>query len=72
MSTLVQTQDEIIRNWKIGHSAFYTANVVNQGYGLFNTVGGQNGGPWAAWDGAVSVGNCTGANVAYVLPTIIN
>lgn len=68
----VQTQDEIIRNWKIGRSAFYTANPISQGYGTFTTVGGLTGGPWAAWDGAVSIGNCTGANVAYVLPTITN
>jgi hypothetical protein len=71
-SITIQTQDEIIRNWKISRSAFYVANGINQGYGLFNAVGGLSGGPWAAWDGAVSVGDCTGANVAYVLPTITN
>jgi hypothetical protein len=69
---VVQSQDEIIRNWKIGRSAFYTANGINQGYGLFGTVGGLTGGPWAAWDGAIEVNNCNGANVGFVLPTITN
>ncbi len=66
----VQTQDEVIRNWKISRSSFYASNPNNQGYGVFTQVGGLVGGPWAAWDGAVGIGNCTGANVSYVLPTI--
>lgn len=65
-----QSQDEIIRNWKINRNAFYTANSNSQGYGVFGQVGGLTGGPWAAWDGALGVGDCSGANVAFVLPTI--
>ena len=65
-----QSQDEIIRNWKINRNAFYIANPNSQGYGVFGQVGGLVGGPWAAWDGAVGIGDCTGANVAFVLPTV--
>lgn len=67
-SIKVQTQDAIIRNWKITRSSFYGANPNNQGHGVFNQVGNLIGGPWAAWDGQVS--GCNGANVSFILPTV--
>ena len=67
-SIKVQTQDEIIRNWRISRSAFYTANPNSQGHGVFNQVGNLSGGPWAAWDGEIN--GCNGASVSFVLPTV--
>ncbi len=67
-SIKVQTQDEIIRNWKISRNAFYIANPNSQGHGTYYQVGNLTGGPWASWDGQV-VG-CNGANVSFVLPTV--
>jgi len=60
-SYTVKTKDEIIRNLKLSHDAFFAINKYDQGCGFIDD-GASTGlhGPWPIYD--------CGANVSYTLP----